>query len=72
MLILKEPVHDDNLPFVFVDIEFRNVSGEPRLIRPAGRARHTRHESSRPDARREMHAGNRLVPEPAVGGGAEG
>ena len=42
MVILKEVVHIS--PFVFVYVGFRIVSGEPRLVRPAERARHTRHE----------------------------
>jgi hypothetical protein len=34
-VILKEVIHIS--PFVFVQVGFRNVSGEPRLIRPAER-----------------------------------
>ena len=49
-VILKEVVHIS--PFVFVQVGFRNVSGEPRLIRPAERGtRDTTSPSSRPDAR---------------------
>jgi hypothetical protein len=33
ILVLKEVVQIS--PFVFVHVEFRNVSGEPRLVRPA-------------------------------------
>ena len=49
-VILEEVVHIS--PFVFVQVGFQNVSGEPRLIRPAERGtRDTTSPSSRPDAR---------------------
>jgi hypothetical protein len=42
------------------------------LIAPLSEAHETRASSASNRPGREMHAGNRLVPEPAVDGGAEG
>ena len=48
-VILEEVVHIS--PFVFVQVGFQNVSGEPRLIRPAERGTRDTTSPSRPDAR---------------------
>ena len=48
-VILEEVVHIS--PFVFVQVGFQNVSGEPRLIRPAERGTRDTTSLSRPDAR---------------------